>query len=299
VHARWAQDSRNWPHAAHSRFVRAAGLEWHVQEFGAGPVVLLLHGTGAANHSWRGLAPLLARRFRVLAPDLPGHGYTDVPPRAELSLAGMSAALGALLDTLQLRPALLVGHSAGAALAVRMTLDRRVRPAAIVSLNGAMLPLTGALGLAFAGTAKLLSMAPLVSRVMAWQVTRPGAVERLLRDTGSTLDPEGLALYARLASDPDHVAAVFDMMANWNLGPLARELSRLECPLLLLAAACDGMVPPGAAERLARLAPHATRVELPGLGHLAHEEDPALIARHIDEFTRREEFTREVAADAA
>ena len=60
----WDRDGRDWPHRAASRFVDAAGLRWHLQEFGApqAPGLLLLHGTGAATHSWRGLAPLLAER---------------------------------------------------------------------------------------------------------------------------------------------------------------------------------------------------------------------------------------------
>ena len=55
--------ARTWPNAAHSRFVRAGGIVWHVQMWGHGPPLLLLHGTGAATHSWRGIAPLLAPHF--------------------------------------------------------------------------------------------------------------------------------------------------------------------------------------------------------------------------------------------
>jgi magnesium chelatase accessory protein len=47
------------------------------------PTVLLLHGTGASTHSWRALAPLLARRCTVVALDLPGHGFTGTPAEAE------------------------------------------------------------------------------------------------------------------------------------------------------------------------------------------------------------------------
>lgn len=66
----------NWPHRDCSQFIEAAGLSWHVQRMGEGPALLLLHGTAAATHSWAGLMPLLARRFTVIAIDLPGHGFT-------------------------------------------------------------------------------------------------------------------------------------------------------------------------------------------------------------------------------
>jgi magnesium chelatase accessory protein len=85
--------------------------------------ILLLHGTGASAHSWRDVAPALARHHRVIVPDLPGHAFTQRPPAAGLSLPGMAAALGALLQTLEATPAVIVGHSAGAAIAARMALD--------------------------------------------------------------------------------------------------------------------------------------------------------------------------------
>ena len=66
----WSRDGATWPHHERSRFVQAAGLRWHVQQFPGpqadSPSVLLLHGTGASSHSWRDLAPLLAQRFEVL-----------------------------------------------------------------------------------------------------------------------------------------------------------------------------------------------------------------------------------------
>ena len=86
----WQRDGGDWPNREASRFVRAAGLLWHVQVMGQGPVLLLLHGTGAATHSWRAMLPLLARHFTVVAPDLPGHGFTDAPATARLSLPGMT-----------------------------------------------------------------------------------------------------------------------------------------------------------------------------------------------------------------
>ncbi len=91
----FARAGRDWPNREASRFVTAGGLTWHVQEAGEGPVLLLVHGTGAATHSWRGLMPLLARDFRVIAPDLPGHGFTD--PLRTPSLPRMARALAELL----------------------------------------------------------------------------------------------------------------------------------------------------------------------------------------------------------
>ena len=60
----WATDGADWPNREASRFVEAAGLRWHVQVMGAGPVLLLLHGTGASTHSWRDVMPKLAAIHR-------------------------------------------------------------------------------------------------------------------------------------------------------------------------------------------------------------------------------------------
>ncbi len=92
----WDREGQTWPNRHASRFVRAGGLRWHVQVMGAGPTLLLLHGAGAATHSYRDLAPLLAQDFTVICPDLPGHGFTETPPAAGLSLPGMVRSLDAL-----------------------------------------------------------------------------------------------------------------------------------------------------------------------------------------------------------
>ena len=96
----WSKDGANWPNRDASHFVEAADLSWHVQRMGKGPALLLIHGTGAASHSWRGVMTVLAERFTVVAPDLPGHGFTQAPPPHRLSLPGMAADLGALLRKL-------------------------------------------------------------------------------------------------------------------------------------------------------------------------------------------------------
>ena len=289
----WQRDGPGWPHADRSRFVQAGGLHWHVQvwpgEGHAEGCCLLLHGTGASTHSWRDLAPLLARHATVVAVDLPGHAFTGMPPGGagspQLGLHGMARALGALLQALDTPPPdLLVGHSAGAAVAVRMALDGHADPQRIVGLNAALLPLGGLAGQWFSPAAKLMAALPLVPRLFAWRAQSPAVLQRLLAGTGSTLDAEGQALYHRLVTDADHAAGALGMMANWDLQTFARDLHRLHTPLLLLAATHDRTVPPAQAlEVLARLKPPAQArvIELPGLGHLAHEEQPALVASHI------------------
>jgi magnesium chelatase accessory protein len=249
--------------------------------------VLLLHGTGAASHSWRGLAPLLAGSFHVVAPDLPGHGFSGMPPPRGLSLPGMAAAVGALLRTLQLSPALVVGHSAGAAVGARMCLDGPGTPRGLIALNGAFLPLGGLPGRVFSPAAQLLAATGLAPRLFARLAAGPTVVDRLLRGTGSSIDAAGQRAYATLVRSPGHVAAALGMMARWDLAPLERELPRLTAALLLLAGECDLTVPPAQSVLIAGRMPDASLEVLPGLGHLAHEERPDLVADRILAFAAR------------
>jgi magnesium chelatase accessory protein len=280
----WDRDGLDWPNRQASRFVRTSRLRWHVQQMGNGPVVLLLHGTGSSTHSWRSLAPLLARNFSVVAADLPGHAFTETPARERLSLRGMAQDVSELLATLTIEPSLVVGHSAGAAIMIRMTLDGTIAPRGLVSLNGALLPFRGLASQFFSPLAKLMALNPLVPRLFAWRASERSAVERLIGNTGSTIDGAGVEFYRRLVSDPRHVAAALAMMANWRLESLVRELPKLNCPLLLVAGGTDRAVSSDEAFRVRDYLSGATVNYLRGLGHLAHEEQPEKIEQIITEW---------------
>lgn len=282
----WHREGRDWPNRDASRFVRAGGLRWHVQVLGSGPALVLVHGTGAATHSWRDLAPRLAKHFTVVAPDLPGHGFSARPPAERTSLPGVAESLAALLDTLDVAPAVAVGHSAGAAILARMCLDGRIAPQLLVSLNGAFLPFDGWAAMLFLPLARLLAWNPLVPRLFAWRTADRAALERLLRSTGSTIDDQGMALYGRLVRSPAHVAGALAMMANWDLEPLERELPRLQTPLVLVVGEEDRTVAPADAERVRARVPGARIERLAHLGHLAHEEKPQAVAALVTRLAR-------------
>lgn len=283
MHAKpdWSREGRDWPHRDSSRFVPAGGVRWHYQRMGSGPICLLVHGTAASTHSWRGLAPLLAARYTVIAPDLPGHGFTDTPPPARLGLAGMADALAAFLDKVAARPRLAIGHSAGAAILAELCTTDRLAPGCLVSLNGALLPFGGAAGVLFSPLARVFAGLPFLPSVVSWRARETSAVRRLIASTGSELSAEGIELYRRLLEHPGHVAAVMHMMAQWDLRALVERLPGLRMPLLLIAGERDKAVRPSEAERIARLIPGSRVVRLAGLGHLAHEENPRAVARAI------------------
>ena len=277
----WEVEKWTWPHRDWSRFVEAGGLRWHVQQAGSGPPILLIHGTGAATHTWRDVMPVLLPHYTVLAVDLPGHGFTTAEPRSRSSIGGMSGGLAALLREMQLEPRYCVGHSAGAAIVCRMALDRAIAPRAIVSINGAFVPLAGAVGMIFSPMARLLSGGSRIPRLLAQHAGNAANVARMIAGTGSRIGAEGVNLYARLVRNPEHVAGALAMMGNWNLHALERELPQLATPLALLVGENDRAVPPRQAAIVQQRVPGATLHRLAGLGHLAHEEEPELVAHEL------------------
>ncbi len=275
-----SRDGADWPLREASRLVEAGGLSWHVQELGDGPSTLLLHGTAGATHSWRGLAPLLAEDFRLLAPDLPGHGFTTSRRPADMSLSGLAGSVAALLAKLSFSPKLVIGHSAGAAILVRLIANGRIAPDLFVAINGALQPFEGVAGHIFPAMARMLHLNRLAARVFAWRADRDG-VAKLIAGMGSRLDQRGLDLYTRLMKSPTHCAAALDMMANWDLTRMNADLGRVTCPALLIVGAKDMAIRPAEADKVARHMSHARIESVPGAGHLAHEEQPHAVAALI------------------
>jgi magnesium chelatase accessory protein len=281
------RDGRNWPHRQSSRFVDAGLIHWHVQIMGnvAAPVVMLVHGTGAATHSWRHLAPLLAEKYCVVAMDLPGHGFTSFPRDSNLddsfSVNGMARGLGALMSALSLNPKFAIGHSAGACIIARMALNGLIEPESLIALNAAMRPMPVLPARFFSSLAKMAAIAPMMPEFFAWRASDMRMVRKLIEGTGSHLEDEGLQLYRFLGAQPRHVEAAFRMMANWNLEMLYRDLPKLKVPMHFIVGDSDRAIAPSDSKFVARQIDQAKLYHLPGLGHLAHEESAAAVASLI------------------
>ena len=284
---RWEIEGRNWPNHAASRFVETTSIRWHVQIAGEGPAVLLLHGTGAATRGWRDVLPRLAQHHTVIAPDLPGHGFTQGRPKQGLTLPGMATALAALLEKLDARPILIAGHSAGSAIALQLV-HARGETTPIVGFNPALMPFPGLAAKLFPSLAKALFVNPFVPRILAGIAKIPGETGRFLRRaTGSTIDAKGIAAYEVLMSNHRHCGGAMEMMASWDLESLSRLLPQIGSPVLLVHSSADSAVPLDSVERAAKFIPDCRLEVLPGLGHLAHEEQPARAADFIRAFAEQ------------
>lgn len=277
---RWPEDAGDWPLTAYSRQVLHRPHRWHIQEHGVGPTILLIHGAGGATQSFRGLFPILARTHHVVAVDLPGQGFTQMGAQQRCGLDQMATDLLALVRNQGWAPDIVVGHSAGAAIALRMW-ELGLQPATgIVGINAALGNFKGVAGWLFPVMAKALAVSPFAASLFSKTTTRR-SVHQLIAGTGSALDERGVDLYYRLATDKGHVDATLSMMAQWSLDGLMARLGKIDVPVHLIAGLGDKAVPPDVSRDAVKRLPQGRLTEVPGLGHLAHEEDPATIANLI------------------
>lgn len=266
----------DWPFRDKTRRVASRPHDWCVIDAGEGPPLLLLHGAGGAGHSFRNLIPLLLPRYRVIVPDLPGQGFTRSGARNRYGIDTMAEDVAALCNTLDIVPHALIGHSAGAALALR--LGPLLHPHGIVGINAALGAFDGAAGVMFPLLARVLAVTPFIPHVVAKLWGNPATVAKLLAATGSPLDPEGQAQYLSLVRDAAHVDGTLGMMAQWRLEDLMRLLPTIATPTLLIASAGDLAVPARISRDAAHHMPAASYAELPDHGHLVHEEAAEAVA---------------------
>ncbi len=280
----WNREGLIWPHREASDFVNIGAKRWHVQRMGSGPPLLLLHGTGASVHSWRGLMPLLAQTHTVIAPDLPRHAFTTGHDAYAMSLPAMAGEIAGLMKVLDVQPTAMIGHSAGAAIALQMALDHGYA-GPIIGLNSALRPFPGALAQIFPAVAKALFVNPLVPRLFAGSIDLVGGAKKFLwRSTHSHIEPEGLACYRTLLKHPAHAGGALAMMANWDLPGLRLRMGEVRNPVLLIHGANDPAIPLDWARDAHSWLANARLDVLPGLGHLAHEEAPGKAAALIATF---------------
>ena len=285
----WTRLGTDWPNAQASRFVDARPHRWHLQVMGTGPRLLLIHGAGGATHSWRDIMPMLAERFEVVAVDLPGQGFSTLSRPMRASLPAMSEDLATLLIQEDLSPDLIIGHSAGAAVALTIAQRSDIACQGVIGLNAALQNFDGIAGWLFPKLAKLLVLNPFTANMFTATAGNQKAVKRLIEGTGSKIDDLGLALYNACIADRGHVNATLRMMSLWNLDRLTRDLPRITTPVLFIAGENDKAVHPDVSHNAAAKMPEADVVVLDGLGHLAHEESPARVIAAMEPMLGRME----------
>jgi pimeloyl-ACP methyl ester carboxylesterase len=259
------------------RSVDVAGTPVRVHELGAGPPVLLLHGSGPGTTGWGAWAPVaaaLAERHRVVVPDQAGFGATPVPHGGRPGLAGWSAQAAGLMEALELERFAVVGHSMGGAVALALAAERpdAVTRVAGVGSMGAAMPLTPALD-------RLWGARPGQARML---------LELLFDDPALVTDAAVLAREESLAAGAGAFAALFPPPRDrWvlDLTPPPGALAAVAAPVLLVHGARDRVVPlRDAALPLLESLPDARLHAFGRCGHVPAVEHPAAFVRLLSDF---------------
>ncbi len=274
----------DWPLREFSRSVRTGEVDWHVQVAGRGPVILLLHGSGGSSHSFAGMLPHLVAHGTVVAPDLPGHGFTNGARFDALTLPRLREAIASLLQALELpRPALVAGHSAGAALALRWALDAPRPPKAVLGFAPSLVAPPAYYMQWMAPLVHPFATSAPVTSMLAWAVGPTGMLDWLLDSTGSKLPEAERRLYRTLFAQPTHVRGAMSFMAAADLPSLLPGCAALPCPAAFVLGREDGWIRERPLRRvLQRHLPQAEVQTWPG-GHLLHEQSPERAARRLIE----------------
>ena len=255
---------------------------------GSGEVVVLLHGIAGSSQTWRALICPLSRNYRVIAPDLLGHG-NSTKPRADYSLGALSALVRDILDELGIARATIVGHSLGGGIAMQFVYQHPDYVERLVLIgSGGLGPDVGlTLRLASLPGAELvlpvIAARRLVSpgdRVFAWMrkmgVESPRG-EELWRHYSSLSDgPTRRAFLRTLRSVVDHRGQAVSALSKLNF--------RTAFPVMAIWGERDTMIPVKHAYAAQEVRPDVRLEVLADVGHFPHAERPAEVAALIDDF---------------
>lgn len=278
------------------RVVEAGGVKLFVREAGPAdaPVVLLLHGFPTSSHMFRNLIPALADRYHVIAPDLPGFGFTEAPPRGQYAYTfeHLTDAVDALTGMLGLTSYAIYVFDYGAPVGFRLALRHPERVTAVISQNG---------------NAYQEGLSPAWNPIQAyWE--KPTAENRaalagfLKPETTrwqyeygepdvSAVDPESYTLDNALLARPGNADIQLDLFldyaSNVALYPKFQEFFRTRRPpTLAVWGKNDPFFLPAGAEAFKRDNPGA-EVAFIDAGHFAAESHPAEVDAAVRSFLDR------------
>jgi pimeloyl-ACP methyl ester carboxylesterase len=273
--------------------IEADGVKVFYREAGQvdAPVVLLLHGFPTSSFQYRELIPLLADRYRVIAPDLPGFGFTDVPAQRNYryTFDALAQTILAFTDALRLQRYALYVFDYGAPTGFRLAMARPERITTIVSQNGNAYE--EGLGDAWAPIRRYWNQPTSENREAIRKSLNPEGIRREYGSGISNMDlikPEGYTLDAALLGRPGNVDIQLDLFLDYannvKLYPAFQEyFRRSKPPLLAIWGKNDPyFIPPGA-EAFRRDNPHTT-IQFLDTGHFALETHVEEVAASMREF---------------
>jgi pimeloyl-ACP methyl ester carboxylesterase len=247
---------------------------------GTGEALLLIHGMGGSSQTWRDVIPALAKKYRVIAPDLLGHGQSD-KPRGDYSVGSFAVLARDLLDGLGISEVTVVGHSLGGGIAMQFAHQHRQYCKGIVLIS------SGGFGDDVGRVLRLLSL-PGSELVLPMIASRPAVMagNALRALTGS----EARFQQRPALSHRDHRQAFLRTLRSVVdfRGQAVSALNRLcfgaDLPALIISGDADRVIPVEHARAAHARIPNSRLHVLAGVHHHPPTEQPATVAGLIDDF---------------
>ena len=274
------------------RFVTVDGLPVHVILRGRGRPVVLVHGNGtmAEDFAICGLIDRLAARYRVIAIDRPGFGYTARPRHRLWTAQAQAVLLHRVLEQLAVERPLVVGHSWGTIVALALAADGRRTLRGLVLLSGSYFPghradaaLIAPLAIPGLGDAARALVPAKMSAALTEQSFRPVFWPQAVPARFKARFPVEIAAAATQARAVSEDAASM----NAAVTGLQRRYGGLTLPVSILAGDADAIVKAGEhSVRLHTTIPGSTLRLLPGIGHMTHYAARLKVERAIDDLMK-------------
>lgn len=258
------------------------------QDEGQGEAILLLHGMAGSSETWRSVIRPLSRKYRVIAPDLLGHGRS-AKPRSDYSLGAFAVLLRDLLDELGVARATIVGHSLGGGVALQFVYQHPDYCERLVLIG------SGGLGPDVGWTLRLLSApgAELIMPIIAPpQVLSAGEKVRSWFAKMGIESPRGAEIWSAYSSFSDAetrqaflrtLRSVVDYRGQ-AVSALNRLNVRADMPIMAIWGEQDAMIPVQHAYAALEARPDARIEVMPGVGHFPQVERPTEVVDLIDDF---------------
>lgn len=269
-----------------SKFIEVCGLKVHYVEKPGEGNLLLLHGFGASTFSWRYLLES-DLRVRVVAFDRPGFGLTERKNPKELpcnpySPEGAAELTLELMDKLGMEKAILVGHSAGAGIAILVAIKAPERVEKLVLVS----PAWGARNQS--NLQKFVFSLPLAEKYFPLVLRLSvGRLENILENAWynkSKLTDEVREGYKMPLKAKDWDKGLFWVTKYSSYPDITEELKNLMIPTLIIYCREDAIVPLESGERLHSILPNSQLVVMEKCGHLPHEEKPEEFLKILEDF---------------
>lgn len=281
----WSHHAGQLPHAERSWFTEVNGVRVHYHEAGAenAPAVMLIHGFAASNFVWSEvLLPMARARFRIVAPDLLGFGFSEKPRDGEYTIEAQARLIIGLMDKLGIERAALVGSSYGAAIAATCALDYPERVERLVMVGAVINDEAKHQALL------RLASAPLVGDVVAPLLLGSRAVVRRrwkrIYAKGAEFNEEKFeARHLPMRTSNMHRATLRTLRC-WNAARIERLAHLIKHPTLLVWGEDDRDTPLRHGKYLRSVMPNARLIVFRHCGHLPQEEFPQEFTEVVTEF---------------